>query len=79
MVMRYGIAGQSEEMSPVNLDECRPIHVDMRRRLRTESGFLRHGYLPKKGRTPSLLLSVGVFDAADVTFLTAIVLEHEDS
>ena len=51
MVMRYGIAGQSEEMSPVNLDECRSIHVDMKRWLWTESGFLRHGYPPKKGHS----------------------------
>lgn len=37
--------------------------------------------MPNKSDTnrAAAILSVGVFDAADVTFLTAIVLKHEDS
>ena len=36
--------------------------------------------VPGSRRRPhAAALSVGVFDAADVTFLTAIVLKHEDS
>ena len=32
-----------------------------------------------RGRPHAAALSVGVFDAADVTYLTAIILKHENS
>ena len=42
-------------------------------------GYAVRGVTGSRGRPHAAALSVGILDTADVTYLTAIVLEHEDS